>query len=141
MDAAKARRADKSPMPPLSLSALPPHVIRRCVYAAITVIAIIATLLLLSARERRLVSASDAGVQAAWQSATPLAGAALTREALLTRFAIKQGSANGDLSWQTASLAELRASLLAFDLAQIRLTQVKVTRSGAGFMVTAERAP
>ena len=128
-------------MPQLTLNSLPSHVIRRCAYAAVTVIAIIATLLLQSARERSLERAHDARIQAVWQTATPLAGPALTREALLARFAIKQGGTTGDLSWQAASLAELRASLLAFDLAQIRLTQVKVTRSGAAFVVTAERAP
>jgi len=128
-------------MPPLSLKSIPSHIFRRCAYAGITVLAVIITLVMLSARERAVVRVQDTAMQAAWQSATAPVGPPLTREALLARFAIRQGGATGDLNWQAASLAELRASLLAFDLAQLRLTQVKVTRSGTGFVVTAELAP
>jgi len=124
-----------------NLKNLPPHVVKRLAYGVITVVAAAAALTLLSARERAVARAQDAAIQTAWQMATPLTGPALTRDALFARFGIKQGSANADMSWQVASLAELRASLLAFDLAQVRLTQVKITRSGAGFVVSAERAP
>ena len=124
-----------------NLKNLPPHVIKRLAYGVITVVAAVAALALLSARERAVIRAQDAAIQTAWQMATPLTGPAVTRDALFSRFGIKQASANADMSWQVASLAELRASLLAFDLAQVRLTQVKVTRSGAGFVVSAERAP
>ena len=54
---------------------------------------------------------------------------------------IKQAAANSEMNWQVASVSELRASLIAFDLAQIRLSQVKITRNGAGFVVAAERTP
>ena len=124
-----------------NLKNLPPHVIKRLAYGVIAIVATIAALALLSARERTVARAQDAATQTAWQMATPLAGPALTRDALFARFGIKQASANADLSWQVASPAELRASLLAFDLAQIRLTQVRITRSGAGFVIAAERAP
>lgn len=128
-------------MPRLDLRSMPSHIIRRCIYAGITAVAVIVALALLSAHERARVQAHDAAMQNAWQATTPTTAPPLTREALLARFAVRQASATGDLSWQVASLAELRASLLAFDLAQIRLTQVKVARNGAGFAVTAERAP
>jgi hypothetical protein len=124
----------------MSFKSMPSHMVRRMAYAAITVVAVLLTLLLLSARDRNLARAQDAAVQAAWQSAAPPAGLPLSREAVLARFGVRQPGAAADLNWQAATMTELRASLLAFDLAQIRLTQVKITRNGAGFVVTAERA-
>lgn len=128
-------------MTSLQLNALPRYVIKRFVYGSVALVAVLAALALVVARDRAATRVHDAAMQSAWQSATPLAGPTLTREALFARFAIKQAGANSDLSWQAASMTELRASLLAFDLAQIRLNQVKLTRDGAGFVVTAEPAP
>ncbi len=124
-----------------SLKALPLHVIKRLTYCLIMLLAVVAALALLSAREHAVARVQDATVQAAWQTASPLPGPAVTPEALFARFNIKQGSANADMSWQVGSVNELRASLLAFDLAQIRLAQVKISRSGTGFVVIAERTP
>lgn len=125
----------------LQFNSLPRHIVKRLAYGTITVIAVVVTLVLLAARDRALVRAQGAAVLNSWQTAQPLAGGPLTADALYARFGIKQASANSEMNWQVASVSELRASLIAFDLAQIRLTQVKITRSGAGFVVTAERAP
>ncbi len=120
---------------------LPQHAVKRLAYGTIAIIAVVVTFVLLAARDRALVRAQDAAVLSSWQTAQPLAGVPLTPEALYARFGIKQAGANSEMNWQVASINELRTSLIAFDLAQIRLSQVKITRNGAGFVVAAERTP
>ena len=113
--------------------------LRRLLYVGVILVCIVATFVLLLAQDRAAATARDAAVRAAWLSgAVPAAGLA-TPDAVYSRFNIK-AVANADMTWHAASMADVRASLRALELAQVKLTQVKLARSGAGFTVSAERA-
>ena len=117
--------------------------IRRLGFCALIAFCVVASLALQSATERATAQANDSAVKAAWQAlpAAQSPSGPSTPEATLARLNIKQAAANAELTWQAASDTELRSGLRALDAAQIKLTQVKFTRSGAGYLVTAERAP
>ena len=100
-----------------------------------------ATLALVSASDRAGALARDAAVQSSWQSGATSPEAQTSPDAVFSRFNMKSATTSADLIWQATSASELRTSLRALDAAQIKLVQVKVTRSGANFLVTAERAP
>lgn len=123
---------------------LAPGTVRRIVWVALTVLAIVAALWLQHAADRRLALANDAAVRSAWQTSQSPA-AAVPLASVSTRFAIRPSgtSAGGsELIWQAGSAGELLASLRALDGTDARLAQVKVTRNGsAGFSVVAERSP
>ena len=123
-----------------SLSASP-LLLRRAAYVAVIVGCVAATLMLVSATDRSTSRARDIAIESAWQVNAALLPAKASPEAVYSRFNIKAAAANADLTWQVGSSSELRASLRALDAAQIKTAQVKITRSGANFMVTAERAP
>ena len=123
-----------------SLSANP-LLLRRAAYLGVIVFCVAATLALVSAHDRAAALARDAAVQSAWQTSGVSTATPATPEAVYSRFNIKAAAANADLAWQAATATELRASLRALDAAQIKLAQVKITRSGTGFLVSAERAP
>ena len=123
-----------------SLSANP-LLLRRAAYVAVIVGCVAATLMLVSATDRSTSRARDIAIESAWQVNAALLPAKASPEAIYSRFNIKAAAANADLTWQANSSNELRASLRALDAAQIKTAQVKITRSGANFMVTAERAP
>jgi hypothetical protein len=122
-----------------------PTALKRAAYCLLIVCCVSGTLALLSARERAVAKAGEASVNAAWQTSLATGRAATATptppEAAFSRFNIKQAAANADLAWQAASASELRASLRALDAAQIKVSQIKITRSGVNFLVTAERAP
>ena len=123
-----------------SLSARP-LLLRRAAYVAVIVFCIAATLMLISASDRATTRARDLATQSSWQAtAAPLLAKA-SPEAIYSRFNMKAAAANADLTWQANSSNELRGSLRALDAALIKVAQVKITRSGANYMVTAERAP
>jgi hypothetical protein len=123
---------------------LAPGTVRRIVWVALTMLAIVAALWLQHAADRRLALANDAAVRSAWQTSQSPA-AAVPLASVSTRFAIRPSgtSAGGsELIWQAGSAGELLASLRALDGTDARLAQVKVTRNGsAGFSVVAERSP
>ena len=123
---------------------LAPGTVRRIVWVALTMLAIVAALWLQHAADRRLALAHDAAVRSAWQTSQSPA-AAVPLASVSTRFAIRPSgtSAGGsELIWQAGSAGELLASLRALDGTDARLAQVKVTRNGsAGFSVVAERSP
>ena len=123
-----------------SLSANP-LLLRRAVSLGVIVCCFAATLVLVSAHDRAAALARDAAVQSAWQTSGVSTATPAVPEAVYSRFNMKATAANADLAWQAATAVELRASLRALDAAQIRLAQVKITRSGTGFLVSAERAP
>ena len=123
-----------------SLSANP-LLLRRAAYVAVIVGCVAATLMLVSATDRSTSRARDIAIESAWQVNAALLPAKASPEAIYSRFNMKAAAANADLTWQANSSNELRASLRALDAAQIKTAQVKITRSGANFMVTAERAP
>ena len=123
-----------------SLSANP-LLLRRAAYLGVIVFCVAATLALVSAHDRAAALARDAAVQSAWQLNGVSTGTSATSDAVYSRFNMKAAAANADLAWQAATATELRASLRALDAAQIKLAQVKITRSGTGFLVSAERAP
>ncbi len=124
----------------ISLSARP-LLLRRAAYVAVIALCIGAALMLIAASDRAAARARDVATQLSWQTnAAPSPGQA-SPEALYSRFNIKAGAANADLAWQASSSNELRASLRALDAAQIKVAQIKVTRSGTNFLVNAERAP
>lgn len=118
-----------------------PLLLRRAAYVAVIVFCIAATLMLISASDRATTRARDLATHSSWQANAPPLLAKASPEAVYSRFNIKAAAANADLTWQVGSSSELRASLRALDAAQIKTAQVKITRSGANFMVTAERAP
>lgn len=121
-------------------AALTPGSVRRIVWAALTVIAVVVALWLQNAADRRAALAQDAATQRAWQNDRP-PGTPLPLASVSSRFAIRTAG-TGELAWQAAGAAGLIASLKALDATDTRLAQVKVTRNGsAGFTVTAERAP
>lgn len=123
-----------------SLSAYP-LLLRRAVYVAVTIFSIAATLVLLSANDRATTRARDAAIQSSWQANAAPLPAPTSPEAVYSRFNIKAAAANADLTWQANSSNELRASLRALDAAQIKVAQIKITRNGTNFLVSAERAP
>ena len=123
-----------------SLSANP-LLLRRAAYVAVIVGCVAATLMLVSATDRSTSRARDIAIESAWQVNAALLPAKASPEAIYSRFNMKAAAANADLTWQANSSNELRGSLRALDAAQIKTAQVKITRSGANFMVTAERAP
>lgn len=125
----------------LTALAANPLLLRRAAYLAVIAFCIAATLTLLAATDRATARARDALIASSWQAnAAPLPPQA-SPEAVFGRFNIKAAAANADLTWQANSSSELRASLRALDAAQIKIAQVKITRSGTNFLVNAERAP
>lgn len=123
-----------------SLSARP-LLLRRAAYVAVIVFCIAATLMLISASDRATTRARDLATQSSWQANPAPLLAKASPEAIYSRFNMKAAAANADLTWQANSSNELRGSLRALDAALIKVAQVKITRSGANYMVTAERAP
>lgn len=121
-----------------SLSANP-LLLRRGAYVAVTGLCVAATLSLNFANDRAINRARDVAIQSSWQTNAALLPAPISPEAVFSRFNIKAAAANADLIWQVNSASELRASLRALDAAQIKLVQLKITRSGANFLVNAER--
>jgi hypothetical protein len=118
-----------------------PLLLRRAAYVAIVVVCIVATLMFISASDRKTARARDVAIQSSWQMYAAPLSAPNSPDAVYSRFNMKAGTANADLTWQANSANELRASLRALDAAQIKLAQVKITRSGTNFLVNAERAP
>ncbi len=123
-----------------SLSANP-LLLRRAVYAAVIFSCIAATLMLLAGNDRAAARARDASIASSWQTNVTLLATQTSPEAVYSRFNMKAAAANADLTWQANSTNELRASLRALDAAQIKVAQIKMTRSGTNFQVSAERAP
>lgn len=123
-----------------SLSANP-LLLRRAAWVAAIVACIAATLALTAASERARARGREADVGASWQANAPPAPTKISADAVYGRFNMKAAAANADLSWQANSGNELRASLRALDAAQIKVGQIKITRSGSNFLVAAERAP
>lgn len=128
-------------MNPFTSLSANPLLLRRAAYVVAMVFCATATGMLMAASDRATARARDAAIQSTWQAnaATPLAQT--SPEAVYSRFSMKALAANADLTWQTNSSSELRASLRALDAAQIKVTQIKITRSGTNFLVNAERAP
>ena len=113
--------------------------LRRLAYLAMLLVSLLATLFLLRVHGQRDISAYDSAVRTAWQTeASPVTGA-MAIAAVRARFNISGGSGAGDLVWQVTNESELRASLSALELATVKLREVKITRRGAGFAVTAEQ--
>ena len=123
-----------------SLSA-DPLLLRRAAYVAVIALCVTATLMLSSASERATTRAHDTAIQSSWQANAAPPPAPASPEAVYNRFNMKSAASNADLVWQANSSNELRASLRALDAAQIKVAQVKITRSGTNFLVSAERAP
>ena len=123
---------------------LAPGTVRRIVWVALTVLAIVAALWLQHAADRRLTLVHNAAVRSAWQTSPP-PSTMLPLASVSARFAIRSSGTNAggnDLAWQAGNAGELLASLRALDGTDLRLVQIKVTRNGsAGFAVTAERSP
>jgi hypothetical protein len=120
-----------------------PALLRRALYVVVIVGAIAATATLTALHDRASARVQEAATAQAWKtfSATPANSASpSSAAAAYSRFNVNT-AANADLNWQAASAADLRASLRALDDAQVKLTQVKITRSGGNFVVNAERAP
>ena len=126
---------------PLTSLTARPLLLRRAAYGAAILLCVAATVMLLSASEHATARARDALIQASWQTNVAPALTQTNPEAVYSRFNIKAAAANADLTWQANSSNELRASLRALDAAQIKVTQIKITRSGTNFLVNAERAP
>ena len=114
---------------------------RRGVYVAVTVLCIASALTLIAATDRSNSRARDAAIQSSWQSNAAPPSAETSAEAVYRRFNMKAATANSELTWQTGSSNELRASLRALEAAQIKIAQAKITRTGSNFLVNAERAP
>lgn len=118
-----------------------PLLLRRAAYVAAIGIYIAVTLMLLAANDRATTRARYAAMQSSWQANAAPLPAPTSPEAVYSRFNMKAAAANADLTWQANSTSELRASLRALDAAQIKVAQIKITRSGTNFLVNAERAP
>lgn len=118
-----------------------PLLLRRAAYVAVTSLCIAATLMLISASNHAIARARDAAILSSWQASKALSPVQTSPEAVYSRFSMKVAAANADLTWQAGSASELRASLRALDAAQIKVAQIKITRSGTNFLVNAERAP
>lgn len=118
-----------------------PLLLRRAAYVAVIVCCMAVTLTLIAANERASERARDAAIASSWQSNVAPLPMQANAEAVYGRFNIKAAAANADLTWQANSASDLRSSLRALDAAQIKIAQVKITRSGTNFLVNAERAP
>ncbi len=118
-----------------------PLPLRRAAYAAVIAFCVGAALLLIAATDRAAARARDVAIQSSWQTNVAPLLAQAGPEAVYGRFNMKSAAANADLTWQANSSNELRASLRALDAAQIKVAQIKITRSGSQFLVNAERAP
>ena len=118
-----------------------PLLLRRAVYAALIALCVIAALMLTAETDRATARARDVAIQSSWQANAAPVIAQTSPDAVYSRFNIKATAANSDLTWQANSGNELRASLRALDAAQIKVTQIKIARSGTSFLVNAERAP
>ena len=112
--------------------------IRRGAYVAVVVVSVLATIFLHRAYRQLEASRYDASVRNGWQMQALPKSDAMSVAAVRTRFNITGGGAAGDLAWQVATVDELRASLLALELAAVKLREVKISRRGAGFTVSAE---
>lgn len=128
-------------------TSITPVVKRRLAYSAVIAVALVAALLFITLRGHAWVRAQDAATRAAWRSAPAHAAStpAMSADAVFARFNIRRQNApvggTDALTWQAANGTELRHSLLALEAANVTLSPVKITRSGASFTVTAERAP
>lgn len=130
-----------------------PAAARRLLWLLASLALVALSVLLLQASERRQTQAIDLATRNAWRTHQSGAGAgnaatSPTPDAVIARFAMRSdtrsgsaGSGGAPLTWQVASAADLRSSLAALSASGVRLAQVNVTRNGAGFAVTAERAP
>ena len=118
-----------------------PLLLRRAAYLTVTVVCVTTTLILIAASDRVTSRARDTAIQSSWQANAAPLPTQTSPEAIYSRFNIKAAAANADLTWQASSSNELRASLRALDAAQIKVAQIKITRSGTNFLVSAERAP
>lgn len=118
-----------------------PVLVRRLSWAAVCVLCVLATFALSRATDRAQEIARTNAVQSAWRASASVAAVPTDPQAVYRRFGIKPATANADLTWQVNSASELRASLRALDAANVNLSQAKVSRSGAVFVITAERAP
>lgn len=118
-----------------------PVLVRRFFWLAVVVLCAVATLTLTAATNRSRDMARDAAVQAAWRANAGMTGVPTDPQAVYLRFNIKATTANADLAWQVSSAAQLRASLRSLDAANVNLSQVKVSRNGINYVVSAERAP
>lgn len=134
--------------PSLSLSALTRRDRWRIGLALITLLGVAAALFLQSLHAARTSRAQDDALRQGWLQRGTLSSNAVDVNAVLARYAIRQGSnsasgaaSNGAMNWKAASPAEARMSLLALDAAGVKLTSVKLARDGAGFAINAERAP
>lgn len=114
---------------------------RRIVYVVLVMVSVLATMFLLRVHSRQEASAYEATVRNAWQKETMPISGAMNLSAVRARFNIAGGGASGDLVWQVTSVDELRSSLLALDLAGIKLREVKLARRGSGFTISAEQTP
>ena len=123
-----------------SLSANP-LLLRRVAYVAVIVLCVVATRMLIAANDRATSRAHDAAIQSSWQTNAAPLPAPTSPEAVYSRFNMRAAAANADLTWQANSSNELRASLRALDAAEIKTSQIKITRGGTNFLVSAERAP
>lgn len=113
--------------------------LRRLTYVAVLIVSVLATFFLVRAQTQREANLHDAAIRLAWQSDAAQVAGSMTEVAVRARFNIVGGGTSGDLTWQVANGAELRASLLALDAAAIKLREVKIARRGAGFTVSAEQ--
>lgn len=118
-----------------------PLLLRRAAFVAVIILCIAATLTLISATDRATARARDAAIESSWQTTVALSPAPVSPEVIYSRFNMKSATANADLTWQANSAGELRASLRALEAAQIKVAQIKITRSGTNFLINAERAP
>lgn len=115
--------------------------LRRLAYLVILAASVLATIFLLHAQSQRDASIHDAAIRNAWQTEPMPIRGSMTVAAVRARFNITGGGVAGDLAWQVVNANELRASLLALDLAAVKLHEVKITRRGAGFSVSAGQIP
>lgn len=131
-----------------------PAAARRLLWLLASLALVALSVLLLQASERRQTQAIELATRNAWRTSQSgaVAGNAATSptpDAVIARFAMRSdsrsvnagGGGGAPLAWQVASPGDLRSSLAALSASGVRLAQVNVTRNGAGFAVTAERAP
>ena len=113
--------------------------LRRLTYVAVLVASVLATIFILRAQTQREANLHDAAIRNAWQTEGSSSTGTMTIAAVRARFNISGGGGAGDLAWQVADVNELRTSLLALDVAVVKLREVKIARRGAGFTVSAEQ--
>ena len=113
--------------------------LRRLTYVAVLVASVLATIFILRAQTQREANLHDTAIRNAWKTEGSSSTGAMTVAAVRARFNISGGGAAGDLAWQVADVNELRTSLLALDVAVVKLREVKIARRGAGFTVSAEQ--